>query len=104
MADTNFPTVEPFAAPPMKAKRRPRKRTLGASTPPVPRRAWTIRQLVESDLGSETFWYERIARGDVIAHKLGGKTIIFTENLESCLASCPRAVSRYRAGGRTKAR
>src|SRR5262245_40971275 len=90
------------SAPPLKAKRRRRQRKPTASTS-VPKRAWSLRDLEAAGLGKETFWYQRIAQGDVIAHKLGGKLVIFSENLEACLTQCPRATSRYRARGRAKA-
>src|SRR5262245_8029480 len=107
MADAQPPTH----LAPAKSQTRPRCAAPTKSTkqpPPIPKvahatpakHAYTLQELRDLGYGSLPFLYEEMADGNLVATKLGRRTVVLAEHLEAWLASRPLAVSRYRAGRR----
>lgn len=83
MAEAQLPTA------PRPASMQQRRKLLAG------KRAYSIKDLKLMGIGSAPFVYERIRDGDLIATKVGNKTLIFAEHLEAFLASRPRVISNY---------
>ena len=83
MAEAQLPTA------PRTASMQQRRKLLAG------KRAYSIKDLKLMGIGSAPFIYERIRDGDLVAFKVGHKTLILAEHLEAFLASCARAKSNY---------
>jgi hypothetical protein len=55
-----------------------------------PRRAYTIKDLIDAGYGSRQSIYRLINEGQLIARKRGRSTIILDDDLQACVRSLPR--------------